>query len=148
MIRERERSAHAAFASGGKRERGRVAVHLVEARAHVTQAYAFGEFIVEGRAGAVIFNGKCELIVGVGRRNLDPAGTGALRDAVLDGVFDDGLQNHVGDHGVAHIGGDVFTDGEAMLEAHLHNREVVVEHIEFASEGNLLGTVVVECVAE
>jgi len=73
---------------------------------------------------------------------------GELGDAVLNGVFDHGLEDERGDLGGVEVGGDVYGELEAVGEADLLDVEVGLGEGELLFEGDLLAGGLVEHVTE
>ena len=83
----------AAAVGSPERQALRGAVHLLETRAGIAQADAFGEVggSVAAEAGAVVAHTQAELFALAPGPHFEAAPPVGLTDAVLDGVLDQGL---------------------------------------------------------
>src|ERR1041384_2821983 len=117
--RQRERCRGSAV-GGGELEVAAVAMEAVEALARVAQAHAGCVGEREGRreARAVVGDGEAQLVAVARGGDVETAGAGAARDSVLEGVFDQRLEDELRDESLAEVVVDGPGDVEATAEAH------------------------------
>ena len=97
-----------------------------------------------GQAGAVVRHLQAQPVAGALGPYLHAAGGGARRDAVADGVLDDGLQDEVGHLAVERLRIDEDLGGEPVVEARALDVEVAVEKLQLLAQPDLLRGGVVE----
>jgi len=133
--REGEPNVEAAFGLVEHFETLVVAVEFAEAGAAVGGADAFAGETAGGHAGAVVDDGEDEVVVFAGGADGDEAAADVGFDAVADGVFDERLEDEIGDLGVERGGVDFHADIEAIAETDLFNAEVTFQKSDLGAEG-------------
>ena len=83
-----------------------------------------------GQTEAVVTDLDPEFVVLLPRADVDVAGTGLLRDAVLDRVLDQRLQEQRGQQRVERLRLDVETDDEPIGESRLLDFQVLRQELE------------------
>jgi hypothetical protein len=116
------------------------AVEDAEAFADVAEADTFdinvGHFFF-GDADAVVFDFDVEAAVAVGGAELDFSAVEFGSEAVLEAIFDHGLQEHAGDESFESFFVDVFDDVEVVAaEAGDFDIEIVVDEFELFAQGH------------
>src|SRR4051794_22390137 len=66
------------------------------------------------------------------------AGSGARRDRITDGIFDDGLKDEVGNMRVERVGVNVDMRGETILKTYAHDVQIAAEEFYLLLERDLL----------
>ena len=114
------------------------AVEDAEAFADVAEADAFDVDVRHfffGDADAVVFDFDMEAAVAIGGAELDFAAVEFWREAVLEAIFDHGLQKHAGDKGFESFFVDVLDDVEVVAaEAGDLDIEIVVDEFELFAQ--------------
>ena len=132
----------ASLGGGLDGDSGAGTVEFLETCARVGEADPFasrGLGLGLGRdADAVIANGEDEAIIEAERFKHEQAWGKARFDAVADGVFGDGLEDHGGHEQIQGLGLDMVFDGEPAAEAHSFDVEVEIQQLQFAADGDLL----------
>jgi len=116
------------------------AVEDAEPFADVAQANSFyidvGHFFF-GDADAVIFDFNVQAAITIGGAELDFSPVEFWREAVLEAIFDDGLEEHAGDKGFESFFVDLLDDVEVVAaEAGDFDIEIVVDEFELFAQGD------------
>src|SRR4030095_244521 len=82
------------------------------------------------------------------RVDIDPSTADARGDAVLDGVFDKRLQDHVRHTRVERLGSYVHGDSQAIVKTYLLYLEIFSQELELLLQGDLLNFEILERHAE
>src|SRR5215212_8751457 len=126
------------------------AVLMLQARAGGRDADAFLQRrerrLRQPEPGVANFNP--EFVVVTPRANVDVAGARLLRDAVLDGVLDERLQEQRRHQGVERVRLDVEPDHQTVDEARLFDFQVLGQEIELRLQLDFLAAEVLERQAE
>jgi hypothetical protein len=139
-----ERDAGASARAADDVDLGFFSVEDLDSFADVTHADAgaFADETADGSGGgaagfdayAVVFDFEEEAaFVDAGAEGNGAAGDAGL-EAVLDGVFDKGLEEHRGNDDVEGFGGNFFYDAELLAEADDFDVEVIVGEVELFAE--------------
>ncbi len=118
-------------------------IHLLQALADVLQADSSHtrDAFEEERSGffrGFILDDDAEVILMALRADEDEAALGTTGDAVLDGVFDERLQDETRDEGMGDERVDVPADDEAVAEADGLDGEIFLGNGELVGERNLV----------
>src|SRR5206468_3065182 len=99
-------------------------------------------------ARPVVADAQHEYPLGRGCRDLDRPCLAALRDAVTDGVLDDRLEDELRDKGVAQRWVDRPTNLEPIREAHLLNRQRLLDEAKLLTQRHFLPLLALEHLPE
>src|SRR5688572_7522441 len=114
--------------------------------ARVRQADALGHIveIAKRDAETVVANADLEMTIAANCVYVDPAAARTWRDAMLDGVLDKRLQDHVRHAGVERFRRDLYIDRKPVVKAHLFDLEVFSEKFQLLLQRDLLNFEVVQ----
>src|SRR5277367_2598845 len=120
-------------------QRERISVQALQASSHIRDADAGMRLLRAHRqARAVVVDAEREHAVGAEGGNPDRASLSPFCDAMLDRVFDDGLQNQGGNLGVKEFLGDVHVQLKTLDKPHFLNVEILLCELHFLSQRHLL----------